>query len=611
MPHAAGRAVGGLAVGALGALGVALGPVFGAADADADTTGPLTSAAVLAAVCVLLVPLLAALALRRHPAAAGALLAGLGAVSVGAALLDVQLFVDAIDANRLELFRPISAGAVGAGPGAYAVFLGHVLLAIAGALGLMVISHEAGRDGYGSAGSAEFDGRSVGGRIGALPATLLVVAAGVFALSLLAPAFSSQDPVVLVRPLVGSAGVSAVGTALIAAAVLVVIALALTSTAPEVGWGAVVGAGLAALAVGGTRVVAGTAAGNRIDVAAGSVVAASAATVIVLVGAAIPHLARWREARIVQPAPTARTGPKTTKGALTAAMIAQSRAAQARVSRLHRRAGVVAVVTAVTAAAGALLPVLSLPDAVAEPTMFSPRLVLCASGALVIVALGLFSPRRADAIRPVVGVVWTAIVMSVAAVMQSAVIATDVPGVGLGVGALVLCAGAVLAVATGIAVWVAGSAEREDVDTSAARGYSRAVIGFGGLGAVAVLIGTALPLYRSESASAASVLAWPWGIDTWGQLFLGVGVVAAATVAVASRRARATALLAGSALAALVYLGAWPLTSARAAGATLGAGAIATTAGIVLLVVAAFSGGSGPDRVSASSVRVRAGETDA
>lgn len=117
--------------------------------------------------------------------------------------------------------------------------------------------------------------------------------------------------------------------------------------------------------------------------------------------------------------------------------------------------------------------------------------------------------------RPAVGVLWTTVVMGVAAVMQSAVIATDVPGVGLGIGAFVLCGAAFLAAATGLLVWLAGSAEREDVDTSVDGGSRGLVLLVGGIGAVAVLIGTALPLYQGDTYTAASVLEWPWGIDVW------------------------------------------------------------------------------------------------
>ncbi len=155
-----------------------------------------------------------------------------------AAILDVQLFVDAIDANRLDLFRPISAGSIDAGPGAYLALAGHGLLVASGVLGFMVVHRESERDGYGSARAAEFDGRSVGGRIGGWPTALLILAAVVFVLSLFGPSFSSQDPIFLVKPLVDSAAATAVGTGLVGVAVLVAVAAALTSISLPVGCGA-------------------------------------------------------------------------------------------------------------------------------------------------------------------------------------------------------------------------------------------------------------------------------------------------------------------------------------------------------------------------------------
>ena len=219
------------------------------------------------------------------------------------------------------------------------------------------------------------------------------------------------------------------------------------------------------------------------------------------------------------------------------------------------------------------------------------RLELSCSRAavLLLAALGLFAPGRAAVVRPAVGVLWTTVVMGVAAVMQSAVIATDVPGVGLGAGAFALCGAAFLAAATGLLVWLAGSAEREDVDTSVVGGSRGLVLLVGGIGAVAVLIGTALPLYRGDAYTAASVLEWPWGIDVWGQLLVGVTVVIAAVIAASARPARGAALLIGSAVAALVYVSEWPLTSSRISDATVGVGAITAATGIVLLLVAAFS----------------------
>ncbi|MDI9915250.1 hypothetical protein [Rhodococcus sp. IEGM 1379] len=580
-----------LLVAVLGGVAVAVAPLIGVGSGQ-GASGSIVSASVFAALCALAVPAVAIGVCRRSPSLAGALLAGIGAMSLGVAILDVQLFVDAIDANRLELFRPISAGLINAGMGAYVALIGHGLLVVAGGLGLVIVHRESERDGYGSARAAEYDGRSVGARIGTWPTAAAIFAAIAYVLALFGPAFDSQDPIFLVRPLVDSPAASALGTGLVAVALLIVTAVALTSISSWVGAGALVGAGIGALGVSGTRVVAGLAGGDRIGVGVGSIVGALAAVVIVGIGAAVPALTARRESRAaVASAPAsaqrgaARRGNET-KSARKAAMIEQARAEQARVRKLHRLAGALGVIAAALAATGASLPVLSLPEGVPEPSILATRIVLLAAGVLLVASLGLFLPGRANMIRPVLGTLWTTVVMGAAAVLQPVVIATDVPGVGLGIGVFVLGAASVVAAATGIALWLAGTAEREDIDTSVEYAVNRAVLVVGGIGGVLSLAGTALPLYRGERYSAASVGDWPWGINTWGQLLVGVAVLVAVLIAPRARPARAKALLIGSAATMLAYVISGPLTSSRIPDATVGVGAITAGTGLLLLVVA-------------------------
>ncbi len=585
-----------LVLGLLGAVAVSAAPIVDVGSGP-GASGSIVTASIFAALCALVIPAAAIVVARRHPALSGALLAGAGALSFGVAILDLQLFVDAIDANRLELFRPISAGVITAGVGSYVALLGHALLVVAGILGLVVIHRESERDGYGSAHAAEYDGRSVGGRIGAWPTSVLILAAGAYVLSLFAPAFDSQDPIFLARSLVDSPAASAVGTALVAVAVLIVTASALTSISPWVGAGGVVGAGVGALGVSGTRVVAGLASGDRIGVGAGSIVGAIAAVVIVGVGAVIPILSARREAAAAEEARPVKSENQAQSGgskkARRAAMIEQAREAQAHVTKMHRIAGALGIGAAVSAALGASLPILSLPGGLAEPSILATRIVFVAAIVLFIASLGLWIPGRAVAIRPAVGTLWTTVVMGIAAVVQPAVIATDVSGVDLGTGVYVMGVACALAAAAGLALWFAGTAEREEIDTSVEIEANSVVRLLAGLGGVLALGGTALPLYRGANHTAASITQWPWGsdawgIDTWGQLLVGVSVLLASVVATRSRPPRAVALLVGSAVSVSIYLAAGPLTSSRIPDATVGAGAIAAATGLLLLVVAAF-----------------------
>ncbi|QSE89610.1 hypothetical protein JWS13_13720 [Rhodococcus pseudokoreensis] len=594
-------------LGIVGGLGVASAPVLQAVRAVDGAAAPsaIGAAAVWAAVFAVAAPVLAVPAvLARRTAVAGALLAGAGAVSVGAAVLDTQLWSDAIDANRLELFRPDTAAELAAGTGAYAALAGHTLIAFAGLLGMVAVHRASLMDGYGDARSAEQVGRATGARIGFLPSAVAVAAAVVLVGALFAPAFVSEDPVILVPTVVESDLAASAGAGILAASVLIVVASALASISPPVASGALVGAGLAALGVVGTRLVAGLAAGERIQPGPGAVWGTVGAGLLVLVGVCIPMIDRTRDGRILKtlaasPSAPAQGGPAkpgavtpSAKGVAKAALRAEAAAARARIARWHVAAGVTGIVTALLAAAGALLPVLDIPGDTARPDVYATRVVLVAALVLVVGCVWLLLSEFASAVRPAVGVLWVTIPYSVAAVSQSVVLATDVPGIGAGIGAVLLWCAAVTAGVTGVLTWFAGSAEREEIDTSEEPSTSIAVLAVGGLGAVAAFAGLGLPLFhgtdaRGDEYAPASFAEVPWNLDVWGRVLLGVAVVLAVIVASRARPARAVALLLGSAVAVGVYLVSWPLTVARVTDPEMGAGVVPATVGIVLIAAAA------------------------
>ncbi|OUS93946.1 hypothetical protein [Rhodococcus sp. NCIMB 12038] len=594
-------------LGLVGGLGVASAPVLQAVRAVDGAAAPsaIGAAAVFAAVFAVAAPVLAVPAvLARRTAVAGALLAGAGAVSVGAAVLDTQLWTDAIDANRLELFRPDTAAELAAGTGAYAALAGHALIAFAGLLGMVAVHRASLMDGYGDARSAEQVGRATGARIGFLPSAVAVAAAIVLVGALFAPAFVSEDPVILVPTVVESDLAASAGAGILAAAVLIVVASALASISPPVASGALVGAGLAALGVVGTRLVAGLAAGERIQPGPGAVWGTVGAGLLVLVGVCIPMIDRTRDGRILKtlaasPTAPAQGGPAkqgavtpSAKGVAKAALRAEAAAARARIARWHVAAGATGIVTALLAAAGALLPVLDIPGDTARPDVYATRVVLVAALVLVVGCVWLLLSEFASAVRPAVGVLWVTIPYSVAAVSQSVVLATDVPGIGAGIGAVLLWCAAVGAGVTGVLTWFAGSAEREEIDTSEEPSTSIAVLAVGGPGAVAAFAGLGLPLFhgtdaRGDEYAPASFAEVPWNLDVWGRVLLGVAVVLAVIVASRARPARAVALLLGSVVAVGVYLVSWPLTVARVTDPEMGAGVVPATVGIVLIAAAA------------------------
>ncbi|MFD4182590.1 hypothetical protein [Rhodococcus sp. NPDC058514] len=591
-------AVAAVVLALLGVAAMAVSPALGVVRPD---TGPaVAAAAVTALVCAALAPALAVLALLgRRPAVAGTVLAGAGAVSVGLVVLDLHLLDDPINANRLELFRPLTAASLGAGPGAYAILAGHGLAAAAGLLGLVAAARASHADGYGHSDYPDHDGASVGGRIGSGLSTLAVAAAAVLAAALFAPPLRSTDPVLLVPAVIESAAANSLGVGMIGVAVLIVVAAALAAISPLAAAGAVVGAAVAALGVAGPRLVAGLVAGDGVSVGPGSVVAVAACASLIAVGCAIPMTAAARARRglaqllarseaAAEAAPAVERTSKSSKSAKSSARALAAAAERTRVGRWHVATAVVGIGAGLLGAVGALLPVLSVPGGAQEPTILATRVVLVAGVVLVTACLWLLLSEFAAVVRPAVGVLWAAQVMAVAAVLQAVVLAEDLPGVGPGPGAALLALSAVAAAATGLLALCAGSAERDGIDTSVDLPVRLPVLIVGSVAALASVAALGLPLYRGVDFGPDSFAQWPWGWDLWGRALLAVAVIAAVLVAGRSRPARGAALLVGAATGMSVYLIGWPLTSARVAEPAMGVGALCAVVAVVLLSVSAF-----------------------
>ncbi|SNS44084.1 hypothetical protein [Rhodococcoides kyotonense] len=546
-----------------------------AADTVTSQSGRAPEGGVVAAAIVSVVPLVvvavgAVVSLLRSPAFAGALTAGYGSVALGLTVLDVGLMLDPIDANRLELFRPVTAAALEPGVGAYLVLAAHALAVVGGVSGWIAVGRASLDDGYGESASPDLTGRASAARIGALLSVSVVAAAVVGAGALFVPPFASTDSIVLVPAVIASPWTTAVGSALVALAVLVVAAAALASISPVVASGALLGAGAALFGILGSRVVAGLSSGPGIEVSPGSVVGAVAAVVLLVAGGAALPAAAARDRRA--------TADRIRRPGLGDG--------QASTTRWHVVAGAAGVVSGVASIAGGLLPVLVVPDGLPSPTILATRTAVIAGFVLVVASVPLFFSLFAATARPALGVLSVAVVMTSAGVLQSVVLATDITGIEVGTGGIAILVAVVAAVVCGAATLSAGSAERDDVDTSEVT--ADRVVGSVALsGAVVAAIGLALPLYRGADVTAASVTELPWGWDVWGQLALAVTVVIAAVVASRARPTRGAALLAGGSVAMIVYVTGWPLTSARATDPSVGPGVVAGSLAVVILGVAA------------------------
>ncbi|QBJ97534.1 hypothetical protein ERC79_17490 [Rhodococcus sp. ABRD24] len=532
------------------------------------------AAALVGAAFALAVPAAATVALlARRTALVGGLLAGAGSVAVGMSVLDLQLWTGPIDANRLELFRPLTAAAITAGPGAAVVLIGHVGAAVAGLLGLMVIHRASHADGYGASPDPEASGRPAGSRIGLGLAAGTVASAIVSAFALFAPPLSSADPVIVVPEVLGSGAPAAIGAAFLAVAILGVVAAALAATDVTVAAGAVAGAALALLGLVGAR-LAGGLAGERLAPGSGTVWGTLSAGALVLASAAIPVVVRRREMRAV--------------AGLTAISQQPRRlAAHERTHYWHVAAGATGTAAGLLAGAGAMLPVLTVPAPLTDPVIPATRIALVAGAVLAVASVWLLLSEFAALVRPAVGVLWAPVVAAATAVVQAAAPAREIPGVGFGAGTWLIALSALAALAAGALAGLAGAAERDDVDTSETVVADRPVLVVGGLAAVTAFVAFALPLYRGSDGTAAALGRFPWGLEAWGQLLLAVTIVAAVVVAMQARPARGAALFAGAAVAIGIHVASWPLVASRLADPSAGPGMGPAILAVVLLVVAA------------------------
>lgn len=563
-------------IAAVAAVAAQLIGVVRSADGSPVGDGAAMAAILAGAVPVVVVIGAAVGVAGRRVELAAALLAGYGAVALGFTLLDVALLSDPIDANRLELFRPLSAAMLDATAGAYVLLVGHAVSVLAGVAGWSAV-HRAGLgDGYGQSVYSEHVGRAAAGRVGPLLAALLGAFGVLAAVAAFASLYRSSDPVVIVTAVVESPVFVAVGSGVVGVAALVVAAAALAALSPQVASGASVGAGLGVLGFAGVALLAGLGTGDRVDAGLGAYLGTVAGLGLLICGAVLAPVAAARDRRALERAQQREMGARGVRGV-----------AGPGTTRWHAAAGSAGVLSGVLFVVGSLLPILETDSGIAVPQILATRVVLVAGFVMILGSVPLLFSEFASAARPFVSMFWLGAVAAAAAVLQSVVLAEDVEGVSTGVGALAIIAGVVAAVATGLLALFAGSAERDDVDTSADAGTDGPLLGTALLGSGLLAIGLALPLYRGSDLTAATVTEFPWGWDTWGQMLLAAGVVVAAVVAARARPARGSVLLGGAAVAGIVHLSSWPLTSARATDPEMGPGVVPSVIGIVVLGVAA------------------------
>ncbi|WP_068360543.1 hypothetical protein [Rhodococcoides kroppenstedtii] len=236
--------VGAVAVTAASVVGVA-SPVL---------AGPVIGSTVAIVVGQALVVALVLGSRRSRPDLGLAATAAVGAVALGLAVTDLQLFARALDADRLDLYRPTAAAAPSPTFGSVALLAGHAAYVVAGVLAAVALARRP------SVAVDDAPRRGVLVLLGAAGAAAAVVS----------PANVSTDSVFLAPSVLGAPLSLALGYVLAALAVLVVVALAATSPRRDVTRGALVGVALSVLLVVVPRVPAAATAGDRIDVGPGT-----------------------------------------------------------------------------------------------------------------------------------------------------------------------------------------------------------------------------------------------------------------------------------------------------------------------------------------------------
>lgn len=586
------RGAGGATLVALvGAVAVCLGPLFGAATAqDGTELGPQPLAAVGAAVLALLAPAVAG-ALLREGRVAGAvgILLGAGSVAVGAMAADVQLFVGALDADRLELVRPSTAAPLDPGVGAVAVLAGHLLAVVAGVVAVVSLRRsgvldDPDADTRGGDGRAGGDGTAAG-RSGGVVVAVAAAAAVVLAAAQLGPALRSTDPVLLTPAPVGAPAAVAASAVLVALAVLVVAALAAVSASLATAAGALAGAGLGALGLAVPRVAAGLLA-PRVSPGWGAVLALAAGAVLVGAAAWAPVAARRRRDA---PDPSAVVAPPALPSA----------------RRATRVAGAAGLLAGVLAAVGSLLPAFSVPAGVAVPDVAAARMVLLVGVVLAAVAAGVLAGGDGPGadLRPSLGLLGAGLLVAAGGLGQAVVVGLAAPGVGVGPGPVAVGLAVLLAAVAAAAAGTAGAVERDEVDTSAGPEVGTAPRVLAAVATAGAALLALAPVWTSPTARAPSLLGSSTtgggpGLDAWALLTAALAVAAAAWVSTASRRRRGRALLSGAVAVVAVVLVGWPLAPGGPGDAAPGPGllgALLALGGLVGLV--AVGGRAAPDPV--------------
>ena len=584
-------AVGGVWVGA---LLLAAGPRYPVAvTADRVAVGPAFGVWPLLAVLAVVPAVVSVMLLMVHQRAPGlALIASLGAVSVGQLLLTAQLLLDPVRAARAELVAPTGVGELRPGLGGWLLLGGQVATALAG----LAAAREVGA----LRGERSMDEPAYGPRTPPGAMLLGVGCAVLTGAGVLAAPYVSADPWLVPRSVLDAPVWAAAGGFALAIGIALAVVLACSTPDPRVSIGGLVGVAIGVLGVVAPRVTVAALAGEHgLRVALGPVLGTLGGLGLGLLAAWVGYRGR-RAAYSGVAYPTAGQNPHAVLAG--ASMFLDGTGALARLGgAVDRLAGPPAAVLAVRCRrAGAALATLAgggaIAAALAEPLRLAPdlphpqlatRWLLLAAGALL-VPLGLATASRSlgPKVRPALAVVLVTVPMAAGEPLAAVLGVLGLDGVGAGPGLWLTLLAVTLAGAAALAVVLAGGFERDDVDLTRTP-YEGPLAAASAAAAVLTVPAFWLPLVDGAGWGTTGVLQPPFGLASWG-LLAGFAVTMGALLLGPRCRPGPAMVLYGGVLAVLVFrVARLAVTQGLVLGDGLGEGAWATGLCLLLVVVAA------------------------
>jgi hypothetical protein len=246
---------------------------------------------------------------------------------------------------------------------------------------------------------------------------------------------------------------------------------------------------------------------------------------------------------------------------------------------LRTATGTLGLLTMLAALAGSLTAQVTVAGGLAGLQSPSRWLLLVAGLLVGVLSALMFVPRLAANVRPVLSVCWAGVPLAATAVLTTAITASEL-GAGLtpGPGVVWTAVAAAGAVATACCSVVAGMVERDDRDDNE-DAEAVAVVDQQGSGIYTPVVAggiLALGAFGTPSIVAPDYVEpalWSnFGTPSWGLLLALLTLLGVCSLAPRCRPARATALLVGATVLAVLRVLALPLTGDQISGAHAGAG---------------------------------------